>query len=144
MTEARFAARVTPDGRLVFADEPAWRFTLGRWKGRTVAIVLELFRPKRSNPQNRWYRGVIVPAVARQLSKGRELPISNGQAHHVLKQAFIGIVETALGTAPISTTTLSTVQFSDYCEQIRAHAASEWGLNIPSPNEPEPVGGWEQ
>lgn len=145
MSEARrFAAKVTPDGRLVFADEPAWRFTLARWKDRTLAVVLEVLRPTRSNRQNRWYRGVIVPAVAGHLSKGRELPLSNDQAHYVLKGAFIGMVETELIPCPISTTTLSTVQFSDYCERIRAHAASEWGLNIPSPDEREPVGGWEQ
>lgn len=145
LTEGRrFAARVSPDGRLVLADEPAWKVFLLRWRQRLVSVWVEPFRPTRSNPQNRWYRGVIVPAVAGELSKGRDLPLSNDQAHYVLKAAFIGQEETALGPTPISTTTLSTVQFSEYCERIRAHAASEWGLNIPSPNEREPVGGWEQ
>ena len=40
MSEFRFAARVTPDGRLVFADGPAWDFTLKLWKGRSVVVTL--------------------------------------------------------------------------------------------------------
>ena len=120
MSEARhFAARVTTDGRLVLADEPAWRFALRRWKGRPVTVALGLFRKNRTSLQNRWYWGVIVPAVAGRLSQGRELPLSNDQAHYVLKAAFIGTEETDLGPVPCSTRSLTTVQFSDYCERIR-------------------------
>jgi hypothetical protein len=142
LADARFAARVTPKGELVFADPPAWRFVLQRWKGRDVVVEIAPPRRDRTNRQNRWYRGVIVPAVAEELSRNRPLPLSNDQAHHVLKCAFIGTEETALGPAPISTKTLTTVQFSDYCERIRAHAASEWGRNIPSPDEAGPEREW--
>jgi len=138
VSEVRFLTRVLPDGWVSLTEH------VPQWTGRDVVVTVEPAFPRRSNDQNRWYRGVIVPAVAGELSKGRDLPLSNDQAHHVLKAAFLGVEQTALGPAPRRSRTLTTAEFADYCERIRAHAASEWGLNIPSPNEPEPVGGWAQ
>jgi hypothetical protein len=137
VTEDRFMfeGRVTDEGhvRPEHVRETAAR--LRKWKGRRVLVEVTRYVKRRTNNQLAWYWVAVVPAVADHLSRGRVLPLSKDQAHYVLKAAFIGQEETPLGPAPISTGTLSAAQFSEYVERIRAHAASEWGLNIPSPDE---------
>lgn len=98
-------------------------------------LTLEPERLQRTTQQNRWYWGMVVPLVADYLSQGREVPLSNDQAHYVLKSAFLGVEETPLGTVPKSTRRLSVEEFSLYCDKIVSHAAAEWGMNIPAPGE---------
>jgi hypothetical protein len=137
MSAFSFRGRVSDAGKMyIDADnQEPMRSALLDLAGERVTFTVEHWRETRSNQQNRWYRGVIVPAVARELSKGRALPLSNDAAHYVLKSAFIGVEDTPLGPAPKSTKTLNTQQFSEYCERIRAHFAAEYGLNIPDPVE---------
>lgn len=133
------AARVEHDAkgglRLTPADRGRWSEILARLAGQLVRVVILRARTRRSNLQNRWYWGGIVPAVGQYLSRDRVLPLSKEQVHWLLKVAFIGAEETPLGVVPVPSRFLTTTQYADYCERIRAHAASEWALNIPGPNE---------
>lgn len=129
----RAEANVDSAGRLRLVDPQRWRAALAPNAGRRVVVTVERHHERRSNKQNSWYWSCIVPAVAGHLSKGRELPLSDDQAHYVLKSAFIGLEETPLGSVPKSSAALSTAEFSAFCERIVAHAASEWGLPIPTP-----------
>lgn len=139
MTALRFPATVTAEGKLSISMPCSWREALSHLKGQRVTVEIEREEHRRSNRQNRWYFGVVVPLVGEYLSRGRELPLSKDQVHHVLVSAFLGQEETPLGPAPIKTSLLTTAQFSGYCERIQAHAATEWGLFIPGPNEPVEV-----
>lgn len=134
-----FRARIDADGKIHPQGALAVRRRLAKWAERWVYVTVSLEPKRRSLNQNAWYWVAIVPAVTACLNELRAKdglgPISNDQGHEVMKAAFIGMEETALGTTPISSATLSTVQFSDYCETIRAHAASEWKVKIPGPEE---------
>lgn len=130
----RFGGKVDA-GKLVLDDPVRWTGALARLAGQRVFLTVERERIQRTTQQNRWYWGMVVPLVADFLSQGRELPLSNDQAHYVLKSAFLGVDETPLGPVPKSTRKLSVEEFSTYCEKIVSHAAAEWGLNIPAPGE---------
>lgn len=112
-----------------------WREAMAAHQGQRVVVTVERHHDRRSSQQNRWYWGAIVPAVAGHLSQGRALPLSDDQAHHVLKSAFIGVEDTPLGPVPKSSAALTMAAFSAYCDAIVAHAASEWGLAIPAPED---------
>lgn len=116
-------------------DTSRWKEAKRRYFGRRVTVRIEPEKQTRSHRQNAWYWGVIVPAVAEHLSIDRVLPLSADQCHEVLKAAFIGVEETELGTVPKSSAALTTEEFSTFCELVRAHAASEWGMQIPNPGE---------
>jgi hypothetical protein len=130
----RFGGHVSA-GKLLLDDPVRWASTLARHAGKRLLVTLESERLQRTTQQNRWYWAMVVPLVAGYLSKGREVPLSNDQAHYVLKSAFIGVVETPLGPAPKSSRKLSIEEFSLYCDKIVSHAAAEWGMNIPAPGE---------
>lgn len=130
-----FRAVVNEKGQLTPKEVGRWAGYLARLRGKHVEVTVRPERKRRSLNQNSWYWVAIVPAVQEFLSEGRAFPLSEDQTHTILKSAFIGVEDTALGPVACESKTLTTEQFSTYCEQIRAHAASEWGLLIPGPDE---------
>jgi hypothetical protein len=130
----RAEAIVRPGG-LQPADMRHWLEVMGPHRGQRVAVTVERHHDRRSSHQNRWYWGAIVPAVCGHLSKGRPFELHRSQVHYLLKSAFIGVEETALGVVPRSSRELTTAEFSEYCERIVSHAATEWALPIPTPEE---------
>lgn len=116
-------------------DRARWLAYLSRLKNKYVEIIVRSESTRRLRNQNAWYWVQIVPDVARHLSEATGRTIKPEQAHELLKRVFLGVIETPLGPVPRSSATLTIEQFSDYCTQIQAYAASEWGLNIPGPNE---------
>ena len=120
-------------GCLQFLGREAFWSQVRAMEGQRVLVTVDLARPTRSNQQNRYYFGVVIPAIGQYLSRGRDLPLSPEQVHYVLKSAFLGIEETPIGPVPKRSRDLSTEAFSAYCDAIVAHAASEWGLEIPHP-----------
>ena len=59
--------------------------------------------------------------------------------HDVLRQMFLPMKEIVVGTrskmVPVSTTSLTTSEMSDYIDRVAAFAASELGLALPLPEE---------
>lgn len=93
--------------------------------------VLEIKRKKRSTAQNRryWGRGVLAQ-VAEQASV-------NGQRfsaeiwHEQFKRMFIGVIELPNGqVVGMSSADLDTTEFSLFCDQVEAYAASELGVRF--------------
>lgn len=132
---ARGFATVRKGGYLAFENAPHFWSCVRGLDGQRVMVSVEPYRPVRSSQQNRWYWGVICQMVAQHLSKGRPFELHRTQAHYLLKSAFLGVDETPMGPVPKSSRELTTLDFSEYCERIVAHAASEWGLQIPQPED---------
>jgi hypothetical protein len=130
-----FAAEVTAEGVLRFAEPMRWRTRLAALRGKKLTVTVEREVKRRGDPANRYYWAAVARAVAEYLSIGRELPLSKDDAHRVLCSAFIGTEDTPLGPTPCRSSTLTSEQFSTFIERIKAHAASEWGLRIPGPDE---------
>lgn len=96
---------------------------------------------QRSIPQNRYYRGVVVPLVRKGLyDAGYDEVKTNDDAHEVMKGLFHkkDIVNKLTGdmiTTVLSTTTFSIPEFDNFIETICKWAAEFLGVVIPAPNQ---------
>lgn len=110
------------------------------FENKEIVIRIEKKKKKRSNPQNRFYYGVVIPLMQQSLKESGTLMTSN-DVHELLKLRFLK--ETILvneETGQIverikSTTELTTSQFMDYISEITLFAAEYFGVEIPAPNE---------
>lgn len=110
------------------------------FENKEIVIRIEKKKRKRSNPQNRFYYGVVIPLMQQALKESGNLMTSN-DVHELLKLRFLK--ETILvneETGQIverikSTTELSTSQFMDYMAEINVFASEYFGVVIPEPNE---------
>lgn len=96
----------------------------GRW-------VLSITRRKRTKPQNRryWGKGVLAQIAEQAVVGGRQFPAEVW--HEQFKRQFIGVVELPNGDViGQSSTGLSTADFSAFCDQVEAYAATELGVTF--------------
>lgn len=93
--------------------------------------VLKLTRRKRTLPQNRryWGGGVLAQITAQAVVNGRMYEAEVW--HEQFKRMFIGVIELPDGTVVgKSSTGLTTKEFSDFCTQVEAYAATELGVRF--------------
>jgi hypothetical protein len=94
---------------------------------------------KRSNPQNRYYWGLVIPMMKKAFEDlGHELTAE--EVHEFLKARFnftevINEQTAEMIQIPLSTTRLNKSDFSEYIEKIQRFAAEFLNLVIPDPNE---------
>lgn len=91
--------------------------------------VLTIAKRKRTPPQNRryWGKGVLAQVAEQAVVNGRLF--SAEVWHEQFKRQFIGFDELPNGEiVGKSSTSLSTTEFSDFCSQVEAFAASELGV----------------
>jgi len=129
------------DGKLKMLDHV--KQAISRWcrtfrTGTHIDIIIRKHRDKRTNEQNRYYFGVVVPILADHF--GHDNP---EDMHEDLKLKF-NPIESKITPGKIiggTTTTLSTVEFmsaeDSYVERICRWAASEHGVYIPPPEKAE-------
>lgn len=108
-------------------------------EGKHLLITIAEQKRPRSNNQNRYYWGVVVRYVLQMfLDAGNTIDVM--QVHEYLKEHVGGLTDIIIDPAgkrrPItrSSTRLTTQEFEEYAEKIRAWAA-EFGMIIPLPNE---------
>lgn len=122
-----------PDARYI------WRDALKMFTGKRVTVTIELFRRQRTSPQNRYYWRVLVGGIRDQMvSDGWEL--SKDEVHELMKGKYLVQEKFNTQTGEVlqtigSTAALSTVEFSQYNENVRRWAAETIGLTLPEPNE---------
>ena len=110
------------------------------FEGKQVTIKIERTKKKRSNPQNAYIWGVVVPIVQNTLKEAGHT-LTKEQTHNLLKlkflkENFIVNEETGETIERIkSTTELSTSQMMDYFASIREWIFDFFGVQIPDPNE---------
>ena len=102
--------------------------------GTHVEIIIRKYKTKRSNDQNAYYWGVVIPIIADYV--GHDNP---EDMHEDLKLKFNPVKSKIDPTKKIggTTTKLSTVDFfsaeTSYVERICRWASMECGLYIPPP-----------
>ena len=115
------------------------RDLLRRLEGKKVRVSVQEHKRKRSCNQNAFYWAVVVPMVL-EMFRGAGNDCDEELVHHYLKEhvgGLVSIVRDPSGTPKTvvgSTTALSTQEFEDYLERIRAWAAA-FGVEIPLPRE---------
>lgn len=91
--------------------------------------VLKVSKRKRSKPQNRryWGRGVLAQIAEQAAVNGRLFPADIW--HEMFKRQFIGVIELPNGEViGKSSVDLTVEEFSVFCSQVEAFAASELGV----------------
>jgi hypothetical protein len=123
----RFQAEIKNGKTVWYAPDRVIQFIAGLEGCRITVEIKKLF-PRRSNNQNAWYWACIIPLLGESCGYDPE------EMHSALKERFLRIH----GDSPLptvrSTSTLSTKDFSEYCENCRRLAA-EMGVVIPDPGE---------
>ena len=99
-------------------------------EGKEVQFSIGTIRKNRSMPQNRYYWGVVIPILSREIGYNRE------ETHQALRIKFLSKKDGTIPTA-LSTTELSTTGWEDYMRDIRMWASSFLQCYIPQPNEVE-------
>lgn len=96
----------------------------GRW-------VLTVSRRKRTKAQNRryWGQGVLAQVAAQAVINGRQYDADTW--HEMFKRLFIGVIELPDGSVVgKSSSDLKTNEFSEFCAQVEAYAATELGVTF--------------
>jgi hypothetical protein len=103
-------------------------------------VDLHPTRPRRSNQQNRWYWSCIVDLLSKYLSD-QDYDLTDAEAaHEVLRGRFLASTlrdpknGEPIGRYVRSTTSLTTEEFSDYCERCRAWMADMFGIITEDPD----------
>jgi hypothetical protein len=119
------------DGRLILTDPAYFKTQLKQLDNQEVIVTVKRKRKTRSNPQNDYYHGVVVPAFS-SIFNVAGIDYNKDQVHDVLKTKYLLVHDPHVRVR--STTELSTVEFNDYLLQLQQWAA-ELGVYIPDPNE---------
>lgn len=100
--------------------------------GKDFVVEFRPYKSKRSNPQNSYYWGVVIPICADFLGYSADEMHFEFASRFIPEREYEGI-DGASRIAPRSTAKLNTQEFTDYIEQIRVFMASTFGCNIPDP-----------
>jgi hypothetical protein len=95
-----------------------------------IELIVRKWKKKRTDNQNRYYWGVVIPILCESLG------YSDEEMHEALKWQFLRNTTREKLPTVKSTVGLSTIEFKNYIEKIVAWAA-EQGIIIPGPNQIE-------
>lgn len=109
------------------------------FEGKQVIVTIEKAKKKRSNPQNSFWHGVVIPIMQQALKDAGHL-MTNEQTHELLKLRFLK--ETILVNESgeyiervKSTTELTTTQFMELISEVQRFAVEYFNVIVPDPNE---------
>ncbi len=114
-------------GLLILFDKELFNIQLKAFEGKHIDLSVKLPSKNRSNNQNRFYWGVLIDII------GKELGYTADETHEALKMKFLldrrGKIPTVRSTA-----VLTTKEFEDYLEDIKRWAAEFLNVVLPDPN----------
>lgn len=108
-------------------------------EGKEVEITLKKARSKRTDRQNRYYFGCVVPIVCEALKDlGHDL--NKVECHEWLKMKFnyTSVADREgnhIADVPRSTTTLTKTEFGEYIERVAQWCSEMLNITIPEPSE---------
>jgi hypothetical protein len=136
---ATFTFRVQSDGLVPAVMRNAITRVLKNCADRVVTLSIAEAKKKRSSEQNSYYYGVVLPCI-QELFEMKGIDATKEETHILLKREIghlTRMVEMPDGShveVVTSSTKISTQDWEDWMEKIRAWAA-RWGYYIPLPNE---------
>jgi len=138
MEDLELYAFTTEAGELAIQHRELLDEFCRRFPGKKWLLKIVRRSAKRSQPQNRYYWGVVIHSIRMGLlNLGHDL--NKDEVHAFLKQKFNavqvvngdGVVE----DIPSSTATLNKIQFGEYVEKIAQWGSEYLSVSIPAPNE---------
>ena len=124
-------------GTLVFDQLQTVEIQLCALEGKDLSVEIKRAVKKRSNPQNEYYWGVVIPISVEGFKDTGNL-MSDTEVHEFYKQRFnYKLVEVRGYSVKIgkSTAKLNTIEFSEYIKKIRDFADNWLSVYIPEPTE---------
>lgn len=110
-----------------------------QYPGKNIVIKFERKGSKRSNPQNRYYWGIVIKEITLRLRELGHTWLQDDDTHQLMKLKFnfeqIVSEHGEVMELPKSTATLTKTQFAEYVDKIRMWASDFLGINIPDPNQ---------
>ena len=127
----KFPAKIV-DGKIKVLDPAHFRHYLGKFQPTdNLDLMIGKHRNQRSNKQNRYYWGCVLPLIAEHTGHGVD------ELHEVFKRLFLKkkfVVWDGKEIAmPGSTPEQDTLEFTEYIEKICVEAATKLGITIPPP-----------
>ncbi len=117
------------------------RDAIETFNGATVTITIQKFRKSRSNPQNRFYWGCLIPIVQEGLREATgEVRDANSIHYNILLPMFAPIrdvVNKETGEVfgeRITSSEMTTTEFMEFVNDIQKWGAEFLGVDIPDPN----------
>lgn len=117
-------------GKILWNDPKTLRMCIFQHEGKPVEIVIRRKRKKRSNPQNKYYRGVVIEILSEYCG------YTPDEMHDAIKYKFLKKQTDGKPLTFGSTAGLTTIEFEELMSKIRIWASSELSVYIPEPNEP--------
>lgn len=110
------------------------------FEGKEIELVLRKKKKFRSNQQNRFYHGAIIPII-RMALRETGIIMNHDQCHELLKERCNQVEYVNEKTGQIiqcsgSTRDLSTSGFMDYLVNIKVWAREFLNIELPEPGEP--------
>ena len=133
------------DGTLKLHNRKLFDTLLCQFNGKDVIIKIQKQKKIRSNYQNRYYFGVVIPIIQQGLFDVQGEWLSVDEIHAFLKQNFNfkELVNKRTGeVVAVAKTTadLATIEFEEYLDRCRAFADEFLNIIIPMPNEQVKIG----
>lgn len=128
---------VTEDGALKLPGAKI-RSEVRVFAGKEIEVIFRLKKKHRSDPQNRYYWGVVVEMIRAGMKEMGDT-VTPDQVHEFLKWRFLRVSKIDESTGEVlyeyagSTAKLKTVEFSEYIEKCCQFAAEMLGVSIPLP-----------
>jgi hypothetical protein len=113
------------DGALFLDDRAAFDTWLKSRRNGRYDLTVKQHRERRTSPQNRWYRGCVLPMLAEALGWDTE------DLHYELRRKFLQTEDHT--KPPRHTADLDTAEMTRFIDDVRRIAA-ECGVVIPDPN----------
>lgn len=132
-----YYGNVTLDGTLKLPGAKI-RNEVRVFTGKEIEVIFRRKRKHRSDPQNRYYWGVVVEMIRAGMKEMGD-KVTPDQVHEFLKWRFLRTQKIDEATGEVlyeyagSTADLSTVEFSEYVEKCCQFAAEFLGVSIPLP-----------
>lgn len=122
--------KVLPGGLLVIEKPKDYNRAVRALAGKHVELTIKKRRTKRTDPQNRYYFGVVVKLLAEHCG------YETDEMHEALAMRFLRIEDCPITGAPRRKRTpkTDTEEFARYLDSC-IRLAAELGVVIPSPSE---------
>jgi hypothetical protein len=119
-------------GLVDLVDKSGYDRYIKTLEGKEIFLTVSQWKNTRSNNQNNYYWGVVVKLLSE--TTGYTLQ----EMHEALKLKFLvrpAVVKGVELPTMKSTALMNTLEFEDYCKEIREWASADLNCFIPLPNE---------
>jgi hypothetical protein len=126
-----YIGQVDADGKFIPDSPNAFKYALRPFRGLTVQVTFEEYKPTRSDRQNRAWFGIVIKEFMGYMGERDKLyvhqEVCKAIGHYEIKESFEGPVK-----VPKSTRRLSAEKFSELYKAAQELGAT-FGIVIPDP-----------